>query len=275
VRGYETGAFNTWLQTDAAINPGNSGGPLVTENGEVVGINSRSYLGADNLAFAIPAEVARRVVEGLVKEGVIPRSYIGLVPGVLQDLETFYALEINTGMLINSVEHGSPAALAGLRGGDILLAIDGRKVDGRFPEQLPAIQHAIAANPVGSTLQLSVKRGGETLAFAVTTEPLVSRVGEEESFESWGLTVRKVSRTYAREHQLADDTGMIVLGVRPGYPAAVAGLAHGAVITKINRQPIADLETARQLHGEYAANPVPTLVETIRQHRVALYVLKP
>lgn len=275
VRGYETGAFNTWLQTDAAINPGNSGGPLVTENGEVVGINSRSYLGADNLAFAIPAEVARRVVEGLVGAGTIPRSYIGLVPGVLQDLETFYALEINTGMLINSVEKGSPAALAGLRGGDILLTIDGRKVDGRFPEQLPAIQHAIASSAVGSSLQLAVKRGGESLAFTVVTEPLVSRVGEEESFESWGLTVRKVSRTYARENQLADDTGMIVLGVRPGYPAAVAGLTHGAVITKINRQPITDLEIARQMHDQYAGNPAATLVETIRQHRVALYILKP
>ena len=69
VRGYETGAFNTWLQTDAAINPGNSGGPLVTENGKVVGINSRGYLGADNLAFAIPSTVARHIIGALVEDG--------------------------------------------------------------------------------------------------------------------------------------------------------------------------------------------------------------
>src|SRR5882724_112532 len=141
VNGYETGAFNTWLQTDAAINPGNSGGPLVTEDGKVIGINSRGYLGADNLAFAIPASTAQRVVAALVRDGSITRSYVGLVPGALQDLESFYSLALNTGLLINSVDPGSPAAKAGLRGGDILLAINGAKVDGRFPEQLPPIQN--------------------------------------------------------------------------------------------------------------------------------------
>src|SRR6185503_15425229 len=86
VNGYETGSFNTWLQTDAAINPGNSGGPLVTEDGKVVGINSRAYIGAENLGFAIPANIAKRVVDSLVRNGTLVRSYIGLVPRELQDL---------------------------------------------------------------------------------------------------------------------------------------------------------------------------------------------
>ena len=89
VNGYETGSFNTWLQTDAAINPGNSGGPLVTEDGKVIGISSRGYLGANNLGFAIPASTARRVMDGLVRDGTITRSYIGLVPRALQDFENF------------------------------------------------------------------------------------------------------------------------------------------------------------------------------------------
>jgi serine protease Do len=275
VRGYETGAFNTWLQTDAAINPGNSGGPLVTENGAVIGINSRSYLGADNLGFAIPADVAKTIVAGLVRDGRITRSYIGIVPGVLRDLEGFYALAQNTGMLINSVDTGSPAAAAGLRGGDILLSINGRSVDGRFPEQLPAIQNLIAAQAVGTTLRLAVKRAGATREFTVVTERLESRVGEEDAFESWGLSVRKISRTYAREHQLADATGMLVLGVRPGYPAAVAGVSAGDIVTKIDRQPVTSLEVARKLQAEYARHPAPTLVETNRHHRVSLYVFKP
>ena len=275
VRGYETGMFNTWLQTDAAINPGNSGGPLVTENGEVVGINSRGYLGADNLAFAIPANTAREVAEGLKANGRITRSYIGIVAGALQDLEDFYDLELNNGMLINSVDPGSPAAEAGLRGGDILLAIDGENVDGRFPEQLPPIKHAIASRDVGSELKLSVKRGNDITEFAVQTEELVSRQGEEVVLEEWGLSVRKVSRTYARENQLPDDSGVLVFGLQRGFPAAVAGLTSGDVITKVNDQSVDTLDVVEAAAAAYAEQPESVLVEARRNFRVSLYVLKP
>lgn len=275
VRGYETGAFNTWLQTDAAINPGNSGGPLVTERGAVIGITSRGYLGANNLGFAIPANIARRVADGLAHDGEITRSYIGIVPRELLDLEGFYALASNTGMLLNSVDPGSPAATAGLRAGDILMAIDGIPVDGRFPEQLPPIQNAIASRPVGSTVVLTVKRGAETKGYSIVTEKLESQVGEETAFEKWGLTVRKVSRAYARNNQLPDPTGMIVLGVQPGFPAAVAGLGRGDIITTINQQKITSLDIARKIHAAYEAKPEPTLVEAQRNFRVSLYILKP
>ncbi len=275
VEGYETGMFNTWLQTDAAINPGNSGGPLVTEDGKVVGITSRGYLGANNLGFAIPTTTAKRVVDALVRDGVITRSYVGLIPGALQDLENFYSLASNTGVLVNSVDPGSPAAKAGLRAGDIVLTINGAKVDGRFPEQLPAIQAMIASQPVGSTLTLSVKRGAETRAYSVVTEKLESRVGEEWAFERWGLSVRKVSRAYARENQLDDDNGVIVIGVQPGYPADTAGLSRGDIVTKINQHPITSLEQMKAAHAAYAASPAPTLFEVQRDRRVSLYIIKP
>ncbi|MDF3056912.1 MAG: peptidase [Rariglobus sp.] len=275
VKGYETGLFNTWLQTDAAINPGNSGGPLVDEQGRVVGINSRGYLGADNLAFAIPANIAKRVVADLKGDGTITRSYIGIVPGALLDLEGFYSLKQNTGLLINSVDPGSPAARAGLRGGDIVLSIDGAAVDGRFPEQLPPILNIIASLPVGYNVKLVVKRGDQTLTPAIVTEKLESRQGEEWAFEKWGLTVRKVSRAYARENQLDDDTGLLVIGVQPGFPAAVAGLSRGDIVTKINQERIVTLEIAKALHDAFVAKPAPTLVEAESDRRVSLYILKP
>ena len=275
VNGYETGSFNTWLQTDAAINPGNSGGPLVTEEGKVVGINSRGFIGADNLGFAIPANVARKVAAALVSEGPITRSYIGLVPGVLQDLERFYELASNTGMLINSVDPGSPAAKAGLRAGDVLLTLNGRKVDGRFPEQLPPIQQSIASLPVGANVTLGVKRGNQAVEFTVQTEKLESQVGEEWAFEKWGLTVRKVSRAYARENQLTDQTGVIVLGVQPGYPAGEAGLARGDIITKVGSEPIRELAKLKAIYSAYESKPEPQLVEAQRNRRISLYVIKP
>lgn len=275
VRGYETGMFNTWLQTDAAINPGNSGGPLVTEDGLVAGINSRAYVGADNLGFAIPANIAKRVLADLVTSGSITRSYIGIEPGALQDLEGFYALKQNTGMLINNVHVGSPAATTGLRGGDIVQAINGVSVDGRFPEQLPPIQNLIASLPVGSTVKLSVKRGDQVADYNVVTEKLESRQSEEWAFDAWGLTVRKVSRAYARENQLPDANGLLVIGVQPGYPASVAGANRGDVLTKINQRTIDSLEAAQKIYDAYAAKPEPVLVEARRDRRVSLIVFKP
>ncbi|MBI5691722.1 MAG: trypsin-like peptidase domain-containing protein, partial [Verrucomicrobia bacterium] len=275
VGGYETGMFNTWLQTDAAINPGNSGGPLVTGDGKVVGISSRGYLGANNLGFAIPADTARVVLERLVRDGVVVRSYVGIVPGALQDLENFYSLALNTGMLVNSVDPGSPAARAGIRPGDIVLTIDGVRVDGRFPEQLPPIQNIIAGKAIGTGIKFSIKRGTETRDYTVVTEKLESRVGEEWALEKWGLSVRRVSRAYARENQLEDTNGVVVIGVQPGFPADVAGVARGDIITKINQQAIVSLEVIKAAHASYEASPAPTLLETQRNRRVSLLILKP
>lgn len=275
VDGYETGNFNTWLQTDAAINPGNSGGPLVTDDGRIVGITSRAYLGANNLGFAIPSATAKRIVTGLVRDGSITRSYIGVIPKALQDLEGFYDVATNTGVLVDSVESGSPAAGAGLQAGDIILAIDGKKVDGRFPEQLPPIQNMIAGQPVGSQLAITYKRGSREASTTLVTTRLESRMGEEWVSDTWGMGVQKISRAFARENQLPDDTGVLVIGVQRGFPAEVAGLARGDIITKINQSPVASMDVVRSVDAAYTAKPAPTLFEVQRERRVSLVVLKP
>ena len=275
IRGHETGYFNTWLQTDAAINPGNSGGPLVTADGRVVGINTRAYLGANNLGFAVPASTAQFVLQALLDDGEIVRSYIGLKPGPLQDLEEFYELEVNTGLLINSVEPGSPAAETGLRPGDIVLSLDGAKVDGRFPEQLPPIQNKIAGYSVGSIIHLKVKRNGDTLDFEVKTEKLESRVGEKWVFEDWGLSVQKVSRANARERKLDSEDGVLVIGTQPAFPAAEAGLRRGDIIYKVNRHAIETLDGLRQVYDDFQSDPNDILLEVQRHHQVSYYVLKP
>ncbi len=275
IRGYETGFFNTWLQTDAAINPGNSGGPLVDAAGRVVGINTRTYLGADNLGFAIPEKTARQVMEALERHGEVERSYIGLSPGFLQDMESFYSLEANQGLLINSVDPGSPADLAGIRASDIVLSIGGKDLDGRFPEQIPPIRNLVASYPVGSVLALELKRGDETFSVEVQTERLESRVGEEWAFEKWGLTVREVSRTFARELQLESDDGVVVIGTQSAFPAEKAGLRRGDVISKVNQSELEGLEDLKAIYDEFETNPDALLMETQRNRTVSFKVIKP
>jgi serine protease Do len=275
VHGYETGYFNTWLQTDAAINPGNSGGPLVDEDGHVVGINSRTYLLAENLGFAIPSSTAKEVLAKLLANGTVERSYVGIVPGALRDLENFFSIEANTGMLVNSVDPGSPASKAGVRPGDIVLAIDGTAVDGRFPEQLPAIRNMIADRPAGSSITLSIKRGDTTDELTMETERLESRVGEEWAFETWGMSLRKVSRAFARENRLPDEDGFIVIGTQSAFPADNAGISRGDILTKFNNETVGDLDRLKEIYATYEQDPQSILVEALRNRSVSFFVLKP
>jgi serine protease Do len=140
---------------------------------------------------------------------------------------------------------------------------------------LPPIQNMIAGLPVGAKVNLEVKRGAQQLNLTATTEKLESQVGDEWAFEKWGLSVRKVSRAFARENRLADSSGVIVLGVQPGYPAAEAGLARGDIITKIGPTPVIELSTIKKLYEDYETKPEPQLVEAQRNRRISLYVIKP
>ena len=280
IRGYETGFFNTWLQTDAAINPGNSGGPLVDEAGAVIGINTRSYLGANNLSFAVPAQIAIEILPQLKASGRVTRSYIGIKPAPLQDLESFFGIDANIGMLVDSVDPGSPAATAGLRAGDILLEMNGQPLDVRFPEQIPPVLHRIAEVPVGSELSFKVLRGGASagsgeLQVSLATEQLESRVGERFAFEKWGISVEDVSRAYARERQFRNEDGVLITGVLRAFPAEKSGIGPGDVVLSVNRQPVDSLETLKAFYEDYAGSPDKVLLEVMRDHRVSLHVLEP
>ncbi len=275
ISGHETGYFNNWLQTDAAINPGNSGGPLVDKSGKVIGINTRAYLGANNLAFAVPSIIAQQIMSDLLGNGRIVRSYIGIVPGPLQDLENFYNLEANNGMLINSVDPGSPAAKKKLKPGDIILSIDEEKVDGRFPEQLPPIKRKISNYPIGAKINLEIKRNDKIINVFVKTEKLESRAGKRFAFEDWGLSVEKVSKAMARERKLESKDGVFVIGANQAFPAAEAGLFRGDIITSANHKLIKSLDDLKKVYKIYQENPEKVLLEVLRSNQTSYFVLKP
>ena len=144
------------IQTDAALNPGNSGGPLVTSHGDVIGVNTAVILPAQGLCFAIASSTARFVAGRLIRDGRIRRGYLGLggqnVP-LARRLVRFHNLAVDTGILVISVERGSPAEKAGLREGDIIIEFDGHAVGA-----IDALHRLLTESQVGVPSRLTILR---------------------------------------------------------------------------------------------------------------------
>lgn len=165
-----------YLQTDAAINPGNSGGPLLNDRGQVIGINSAIIQGAQGIGFAIPINTAKRIAEQIITKGKVEHSYLGiemltLSPEVKQminsDPRVGLRVEVEQGVLVAKVLPSSPAAKAGIRPGDVIQTIYNRPATDSH-----VVQQIVDSVPVGSTLPLSVRRGGQVLTLSVRTEAL-------------------------------------------------------------------------------------------------------
>jgi serine protease Do len=251
---YETGDFANWIQMDTPINPGNSGGPLVDMTGRVVGINTRG--GGQNLNFAVPIDTAKEVIRKILdtatadKEGRVDRSDLGIDMKPMQDLETFFNVDIDKGVLVNSVDRNSPAAKAGVKPQDILLQVNDRPTNVRFPEELAPTRKMIADLPIGTEVTLTLQRGKEVLHLTAKTEKLQGAVGEEKEFKKWGLSVRDMTRAWANQAQIDDPTGVIVTTMSPGYPASKAELQPGDVIHSVNSTRVEDLDAFNKLYRQ-------------------------
>jgi S1-C subfamily serine protease len=161
------------IQTDAALNPGNSGGPLVTSQGEVVGVNTAMILAAQGICFAIGINTAKFVAAKLIKEGKIRRSYIGLggqnVP-LHRRIVRFHRLPVESGILVVSIEPGSPAQRAGLTEGDMIVGFDGQPVTG-----IDDLHRILTEEKVGVRAALTIIRRTEKLNLDIIPEESKSR----------------------------------------------------------------------------------------------------
>jgi serine protease Do len=279
INGYETGDFANWIQMDTPINPGNSGGPLVDMTGKVVGINTRG--GGQNLNFAVPIDTAREVIAAILatanetQKGKVTRADLGLDLKPLQDLESFYAIDINKGVLINSVERNSPAQKAGVKTQDILEGINGKPTNARFPEEIAAIRKTIADLKIGQEAELTVRRGKETLHLKAVPDKLTSALGEEKEAKTWGMSVRDVTRRFANERQLDDDDGVWITTLSAGYPAGKAELQVGDVVRSVNMKPVKDVDEFVKLYdASVKAKDPKVLIEVQRNRGKQTAVLK-
>lgn len=153
------------IQTDAALNPGNSGGPLVNSQGEVIGVNTAVILPAQGICFAIAVNTTKFVAARLIKEGKVRRSFIGVAGqnvALHRRVVRFYNLPAETGVLVASVEPGSPAARAGLAGGDVIIGFDDRPVTG-----IDDLHRLLTEERVGIRSNLTLIRGNEKLLLGI------------------------------------------------------------------------------------------------------------
>jgi serine protease Do len=252
IAGHETGKYNTWLQTDAAINPGNSGGPLVNLEGEVVGVNTRANLGANNIGFAIPSNVVRTVVKALLKHRRVPRSYLGVTLQPIEALEDTALAARGEGALVAAVAEDSPAAAAGVRPGDLITHLDGQPFAARFAQELPGLYQRISRLPVGQAVSLTVRRADQLLKVRAKPEPLRRDLGRETEVPAWGITVRGITKRMKHELGLPDRTGVIVTGVRAGS-AASGKLERGDVVRSVQGARVLDLPAFLRMAEESGA----------------------
>jgi serine protease Do len=249
-----------FLQTDAAINQGNSGGALVNLRGELIGVNTAILTagregGNIGLGFAVPSNMVRVFLQS-ARTGKVVTAWLG-VEGESLTPETAAAagLERPTGVLVNGVAPGSPAARAGLRPGDIIVALDGKEV-----QDPGTLRYRIATSGLGTEAELSVRRDGRTVALAVplaappelpprdlTTLPTGTILG--------GITVANLSPALAQELGAGlPERGVVVVAVPDNAPARVTGFPQpGDVIEAIDGQPVRSTDDVRR----QTATPAP------------------
>ena len=265
-----SGAYDRYIQTDAAINMGNSGGPMFDLNGNVIGINSAliSPTGASvGIGLAIPAEAAKPVIDALLRGQRPSRGYLGVsLQPVDDDLAPALGIPKDTGELVRSVVPGAPGANAGLQQGDIIVRVNGQMVT---PDQ--TVSYLIANTRVGSRVPVELIRNGRRATVTVT---VAERPTEEQlriqsgaggapgatgpavttPQRALGLALAPLTPELARAANLpASARGVIITAVDPNSNAAEQGLANGDLIISVNNQPvtspaqvIAAVETARR-----------------------------
>ncbi|MDR8391252.1 Do family serine endopeptidase [Aliifodinibius sp. S!AR15-10] len=256
-----TGGYQNFIQTDAAINPGNSGGALINLDGELVGINtailSRSG-GNQGIGFAIPANLAKNIMNQLIETGEVQRGYLGITgDGVDRTMARALGLDKPQGVIVGGVQENTPAAESGLKEGDVIRTLDGKTVEGWL-----SFRTAIASKRPGDTVELGVLRDGDEQTVTVTLgefpEELQASAGQQQRGapdqnleESIGFNVRNITPAIAEELQLDPNiNGVVVTGINRNSNAARQGLRQGDVITSIAKEQVQNVEDFNRIMSE-------------------------
>jgi serine protease Do len=293
------GAYDRFIQTDAAINKGNSGGPMFDLNGNVIGINSQIYSpseGSVGIGFAIPAASAKPIIDTMIKGGKVQRGYLGIGrQPVDEDIASTLGLPKDKGEIVNRVEPGSPGEKAGLKQGDVIVAVNGQEVN---PEQ--TLPYLVANVPPGGTAKMNIIRDGKPMTVTAivgnrpSEEELANSItggddGDDDGGTQGGngapelhagaelLGVQVTALTPSIANSLGVNpgqvSGVVVTGVSMASDAAAKGLQRGDIISSVNRVPVRNpAEFDAQIRAAKAAGKTSVLVYFTRARQGSLYV---
>jgi serine protease Do len=257
-----TQQFQHFLQTDAAINPGNSGGPLLNIRGEVIGINtaiaSRSG-GFQGVGFALPINSAANVYNDIIKHGKVTRGSIGIKftpSGTEQAAALLKSFGVEQGVFVQEVTPGGPAEKAGMRDGDIIVAINGKPV-----KEGGDLVNTVIATPIGNSLNVTVLRDHKRQELKVVVGDLAQifpdKFGNGESTKanpdvgatSFGMSIKNLNDQWRQTLNLKDKNGVLVDSVEPNSFAEDIGLVKNDVIVSINQQPVNSTDDVMRVRG--------------------------
>ncbi|MBO4301346.1 MAG: Do family serine endopeptidase, partial [Desulfovibrio sp.] len=274
-RNIHSGPFDNFLQTDASINPGNSGGPLLNMAGQVVGINTAIIASGQGIGFAIPSNMAEKIVEKMKSGKKISRGWIGVA---IQDVDESTAkalgLKEARGALAGSVMEGEPAAQAGMKDGDVILAVDGKDI-----EDASALLHAIADKAPGSQTTVTVWRDGATRHFTIILgERKSTQTAEQGNRGSkddglLGISVRPLRDEERREARIDKNEGLYVISVTADKPAAEADIRPGDIILKANQKSVNSAAALSRIVNEEGAKRGAILLQISRRGEIAFRTL--
>ena len=254
--GIET--YENFIQTDASINPGNSGGPLLNVYGEVIGINTAIVAAGQGIGFAIPINMAKRVVAQLINKGNVTRGWLGIsIQPVTPEIAQSFGLKQPHGALVSDVMTGSPAAKSGIVQGDIITRFAGKEI-----KTVQQLQLLVADTQVGARIEVEVFRDGQTRKLPITIVSADAAVAARPQFHEAdtglvGLTVEDLPREMRKKGL----SGVVVTEVDPGGLAAESGIQRGDIIVSVNQRRVSSL-------SDY----VKTVKEAEKQGSVAMLV---
>jgi len=235
------GPYDNFIQTDASINPGNSGGPLFNMEGKVIGINTAIVAQGQGIGFAIPISMAKTILPDLKAKGKVTRGWLGIsVQDITEDIAKNMKLKDRSGALISDVFKGDPADKAGLKSGDIITEINGKKV-----KDTHELLMMIAAFRVGETVKIKILRDGQekevSLAVAERKEQAeVAAAGE--TGQAFGMVVQEITPEIAKHLGLSTKKGVIVVDVQEGSTADEVGIQPQDIVLQVNKVKISSMK---------------------------------
>jgi serine protease Do len=273
--GLSDGSFEDFLQTDAPINRGNSGGALVNLSGELIGINSQILAGGPSggnigIGFSIPSNMAKSVMEQLLKDGRVRRGMLGIgIQNITEDTAQALGLKDTSGVLVSDVKKGSAAEKAGIKRTDVITAINGEKI-----EDSNVLRNKVAGTLPGTEIKVTVLRDGNSQDISVTLDEFEingDRNGDEDQPDGspekqsdtgkLGLTLQPLTPQVARQFGIDDSVeGMVVTAVDPVGAAGEAGIARGDIILEINRKTVNSTESVESALKSAEGKPVLLLI---------------